>query len=215
MRNGADLAVQHDENPNLPLENVPSKTSVLRLPRPLTDYLRAPGASFEKFVAWLNASWQLRRCDQVGSWPRLTGRLHVRNMGRIVIGDRVQILCHYADSVLVTFSGGSLELGDRAVLNYGVDICATGLVRIGADTMIGTHTIIFDNDFHKLTDRGQMPKSRDVVIGKRVWIGARCIILPGVTIGDDAAIGAGSVVMTGIPSGAFAIGNPARIIKRV
>lgn len=191
----------------------PAEASVLGLPRPAIKYLESPAASFGKLVAWLNALWQLRRCNQVGKWPRLTGRLHIRNLGRMVIGDRVQLLSHYARSVLVTFPGGSLEIGDRAVLNYGVDIAATGLVRIGADSMIGTHTIILDNDFHKLTDRDQMPESRPVVIGDRVWIGNRCIIMPGVTIGNDAVVGAGSVVMTNIPPAVFAIGNPARVIK--
>jgi maltose O-acetyltransferase len=192
-----------------------AEASALGLPRPAIDYLESPAASFGKLVAWLNAMWQLRGCNQVGKWPRLTGRLHVRNLGRIVIGDRVQLLSHYARSVLVTFPGGSLEIGDRAVLNYGVDIAATGLVRIGADSMIGTHTIILDNDFHEVADRDQMPNSRPVVIGERVWIGNRCIIMPGVTIGDDAVVGAGSVVMTSIPPGAFAIGNPSRVIKRL
>jgi acetyltransferase-like isoleucine patch superfamily enzyme len=192
-----------------------AEASVLGLPRPAIDYLESPAASLGKLVAWLNASWQLRGCNQVGKWPRLTGRIHIRNLGRIVIGDRVQLLSHYARSILVTFPGGSLEIGDRAVLNYGVDIAATGLVRIGADSMIGTHTIILDNDFHELTDRDQVPESRPVMIGERVWIGNRCIIMPGVTIGDDAVVGAGSVVMTSIPSGAFAIGNPSRVIKRL
>lgn len=52
-----------------------------------------------------------------------------------------------------------------------------------------------------------------VKIGKRCWIGAGAIILPGVTVGDDTVIGAGSVVTKDIPSGVVAVGNPCRVIK--
>jgi maltose O-acetyltransferase len=52
---------------------------------------------------------------------------------------------------------------------------------------------------------------RPVRIGRNVWIGAGANILPGVTIGDDALIGAGSVVTRDVPSGAIAFGNPARL----
>ena len=53
-----------------------------------------------------------------------------------------------------------------------------------------------------------------VIIGKNVWIGENCTILPGVTIGDNAVIGAGSVVTKDIPNDSIAIGNPARIKQK-
>ena len=52
-------------------------------------------------------------------------------------------------------------------------------------------------------------------IGKNVWIGSDCTILPGVTIGDGAIIGAGSVVTKSIPANTIAVGNPARVIKEI
>ena len=54
-----------------------------------------------------------------------------------------------------------------------------------------------------------------VHIGNRVWIGAGAIILPGVTIGDDTVIGAGSVVTKDIPAGVVAVGNPCRVLREI
>jgi maltose O-acetyltransferase len=58
--------------------------------------------------------------------------------------------------------------------------------------------------------RQMLEFGRPVVIGANVWIGGGAIILPGVTVGDDAIIGAGSVVTRDVPPGATVVGNPAR-----
>jgi acetyltransferase-like isoleucine patch superfamily enzyme len=184
------------------------------LPRSPDYYLRSPGQTLRKVRQWLGARYRLRSCDSVGSWTRVTGKIFVQNGGSIHIGERVQILSHFSHSVLATFAGGLLEIGDRTVLNYGVDICATKLVHIGADCLLGTHVIILDSDFHEVADHERVPESRPVVIGDGVWIGNRATILPGVTIGDGAVVGAGSVVMSDIPAHTLAMGNPARVIKK-
>jgi acetyltransferase-like isoleucine patch superfamily enzyme len=187
----------------------------LALPHAPIYYLRSPAETVRKIGQWLGALRWLRVCDHVGPWTRVTGKVFVENQGSMVLGERVQVLSHYAHSVLVSFPGGRLEIGDRTVLNYGVDISATKLVRIGSDCLIGTHVIILDNDFHDASDLDRIPESRPVTIGNHVWIGNRATILPGVTIGDDAVVGAGSVVMCDIPAKSLAMGNPARVIKKL
>jgi len=187
----------------------------LELPNDPSEYLRNLGGSYEKACSWVAACWQLRNCDRVGKWVRVDGRLIVRNYGEIVVGDRVRWYARYADSLITTFPGGRLDIGDRTVFNYGLDLAATGLVRIGADVMIGTHVSIMDNDFHDPIDHDRMPAPKPVHIGDRAWIGNRSIVLPGVTIGERAVVGAGSVVMTDIPASTLALGNPARVIKKL
>jgi acetyltransferase-like isoleucine patch superfamily enzyme len=174
-----------------------------------------------KLHRWLRASWHLRGCTKVGKWVRLTGKVYVRNWGEIIVGERVQIFAHYVPSVLIAFRGGRLEIGDRSTLNYGADISATKLVRIGADCGIGTHVMILDNDYHEVSgedggiDRSSnRPEGRPVIIGNHVWIANRVTILPGVSVGDGAVVGAGSVVMTDIPARTLAMGNPARVVKK-
>lgn len=81
-------------------------------------------------------------------------------------------------------------------------------VRVGSNTIIGYNTTILAHEY--LIEEYRLG---NVVIGDNVMIGANSTILPGVTIGDGAVIGAGSLVNRDIPAGAFAAGNPVRIIR--
>lgn len=163
----------------------------------------------------LNARWGLRAADSVGPRVRLAGRARVVNEGRMVIGDRVQIFSTIATTELVTGPEGTLEIGDRTFINSGCSFAALRLVSIGADCQIGPHTMILDNDFHRLEPdrRLEIPDSRPVVLEGNVWIGARAIILPGVTIASGACVGAGSVVTKDVPARTFVAGVPARTVK--
>ena len=184
-------------------------------PKQAGRYFRNPISTLRSLARVVNANWQLRARARVGSWTRLSGRLYLRNRGQIRVGERVILYSRPVRIVLATFPEGLIEIGDRTFINYGVDICAVKLVRIGKDCLIGTQVSILDNDFHEVSDRTQMPESRPVLIGDRVWIGTKALILPGVTIGNGAVIGAGSVVTSDIPEGCLAVGNPARVIKRI
>jgi maltose O-acetyltransferase len=165
--------------------------------------------------AVLAARWHLRHADEVGERVRLRGRPSIRNHGRMIIGSRVQLVSTIATLELVTLSEGTLEIGERTLLNYGCSIAAADLVRIGARCLIGTHAIIMDNDFHCIEPerRLEWPKSRPIVIGDNVWIGARVIVLGGVHIGDDSCIGAGSLVVDDVPPRTLVAGVPARVIR--
>ncbi|MGN7159977.1 sugar O-acetyltransferase [Sphingomonas sp. SAFR-052] len=109
--------------------------------------------------------------------------------------------------------GYNITIGEGVFLNYGcviLDVCA---VTIGAKTQIGPGVQILTADHPRdPTVRAQMLEfGRPIVIGANVWIGGGALLLPGVTIGDDAIIGAGSVVTRDVPAGATVVGNPARV----
>jgi acetyltransferase-like isoleucine patch superfamily enzyme len=165
--------------------------------------------------AVVRARWYLRRADTLGSRVRLRGRPVVVNDGRLIVGDRVQLVSTVATLELATAEGGTIEIGSRTLVNYGTAISAGELVRIGPRCLIGTHVIMMDNDFHRIEPDRRLarPDSRPILIGENVWIGARCIIMGGVHIGDDSVIGAGSVVTRDIPSRSVAAGNPARVLR--
>jgi acetyltransferase-like isoleucine patch superfamily enzyme len=97
-------------------------------------------------------------------------------------------------------------------------ICCAKSIKIGQGTIVGGGSMIFDTDFHPRNSDGvwftdEQAVSKPVKIGKRCFIGAKSIILKGVTIGDYSVIGAGSVVTSNIPPYAIAAGNPAKVIR--
>jgi maltose O-acetyltransferase len=163
------------------------------------------------------ARWYLRRATSVGTRVRLRGRPLISNEGRMVIGSRVQLVSTAAKLELVSMNGGSLEIGERTLVNYGGSIAAAQLVRIGSRCLIGTHAIIMDNDFHCIEPerRLEWPESRPIVIEDNVWLGARVTVLGGVTIGEGSCIAAGSVVIDDVPPRSLAAGVPARVIRKL
>lgn len=108
--------------------------------------------------------------------------------------------------------GYNVHLEDGVFLNYACVVLDVMPVRIGAGTQIGPGVQILTADHpREAAVRARMVEfGRPIVIGRNVWIGGGAIILPGVTIGDDAIIGAGSVVTRDVPVAATVTGNPAR-----
>lgn len=116
-------------------------------------------------------------------------------------------------------SQAELILQDRVGLS-GAVVCAGKSIQIGEGTIVGSGAMILDNDFHTFDDATKSwrneycANARPIVIGRHVFIGARAIILKGVTIGDRALIGAGAVVTKDVPEGGLATGNPAQVSLR-
>lgn len=110
----------------------------------------------------------------------------------LVIGDDVD----FALNVLVTTTGG-VNIGDRVLIGYRTQI-------------LSSNHMIPDAQ-HRIFDAGH--NNAPVIIANDVWIGASCIILPGVTIGEGAVIAAGSVVTKDIPPYSICAGVPAKVIK--
>jgi maltose O-acetyltransferase len=109
--------------------------------------------------------------------------------------------------------GFNIRLGDGVFVNFNGVILDVVEVTIGDDTQIGPGVQILAADHPRdaATRATGLEFGRPIRIGRNVWIGGGAIILPGVEIGDDAVIGAGSVVTRSVPAGATAFGNPARV----
>ena len=114
------------------------------------------------------------------------------------------------------YTGWEIELGDNSSL--GVECMVPYDLKVGRDVMMGPYVVIIGDAhrFDSLEVPMRLQETREyppVRIDDDVWIGARAIILPGVTVGKGAIIGAGSVVTKDVPPFAICVGNPARTIK--
>jgi maltose O-acetyltransferase len=109
--------------------------------------------------------------------------------------------------------GYNIHLGRNVFLNFNCVLLDVTHITIGDRTQIGPSVQIYaaDHPLDPALRKDDLENGRPVRIGANVWIGGGAIILPGVTIGDDAVIGAGSIVTRDVPAGAKAMGNPARI----
>jgi acetyltransferase-like isoleucine patch superfamily enzyme len=177
--------------------------------------IRSLGALIGSAVPALRARWQLREAQLGGARIRVWGKVVVQRVGAIAIDDRTQFVGTIVPIYLATGPSGRIEIGAGVYMNYGCSIGAMELVRIGARCSFGPYVMIMDNAFHQLEPerRNEIPPSGPVTIGEDVWLGARVIVLPGVTIGAGAAVGAGSVVTRDVPPRSLAVGSPARVIR--
>ena len=126
-------------------------------------------------------------------------------LARFGLGTGVQMGCRF-------LNGRKIHLGERNVISFGCLLDGRRYsIRTGSDVSIGPEAAILtlghDPQSPDFADRGG-----DVVIGDRAWICYRAIILPGVTIGEGAVVGAGAVVTKDVKAYAIMAGNPARTI---
>ena len=114
-----------------------------------------------------------------------------------------------------TDCGKNIKIGKNVFINACCRFQDQGGIEIGDGSLIGHNTTIatLNHDFNP--DKRANLHPSPVKIGKNVWIGSDCTILPGVEIGDGAVIGAGSVVTKNVPANSIAVGNPARVIKQI
>src|ERR1043166_7736653 len=147
----------------------------------------------------------------------------VAKEAQIMIGDGVRIWSSRGANPLGLAQPCALRAmapGARLILEKnvglsGVALCAGVLIEVGEGTIFGAGAMAFDNDFHQPVGQwdwntDNLTNARPIKIGRGVFIGARAIILKGVTIGDRAVVGAGAVVTKDVPANQLAVGNPAQ-----
>lgn len=112
--------------------------------------------------------------------------------------------------------GTNIELGERVFFNFNCVVLDVCRVRIGDFTLFGPGVQVL-TPVHPMNaaERRLKEYGKPIDIGADVWVGGSALILPGVTIGSRAVIGAGSVVTRDVPEGVFAAGNPCRVIREI
>lgn len=156
----------------------------------------------------------------VGRNFRVVGTLDIRGPGTVIFGDncfvhstyiqRTTPWTHSADAV-IKFGNGVGLAGTRLGCQYRIEV---------GDNCGLSDSRILDTDFHNARDtggnrQGSAGSAQAVRIGNNVWLGTGSMILKGVTIGDNAVVGAGAVVGTNVPPNVIVFGNPAKVIWKL
>lgn len=139
------------------------------------------------------------------------GRHNIKiNNGKIVFNKRVFLYPDVKMSVNGVNKNAELLIGEYTQIGDRTEIHVGSKVYIGKNCSISWDVCILDRDYHCINN---IEDSKEIIIGDNVWIGCRSTILKGVTIGEGAVIGAGSVVTKDVPARSCVAGNPAKIIK--
>jgi acetyltransferase-like isoleucine patch superfamily enzyme len=165
-------------------------------------------------------AWQGGGRVELHSTVRLRTRAIFRGTGSLridehaILGDRDAGMPGAAVYFNARNPESFIHVSAHSRLSNGVEIIALERVEIGERVLAGAGARILDSDFHGIApgERESDARSLPVTIGDGVWLGMSAIILKGVAIGQDAIIGAGSVVVRNVPSGAVVAGHPARTL---
>lgn len=152
--------------------------------------------------------------------------MHRYNTGSPFDADRQRLLAELFGSVgndvavrapvYVDF-GSNISIGARTFVNYGLTALDVATIAIGEDVQMGPNVQLL-TPTHPLDAglrRAKWEAARPIVVGDNVWLGGGVVVLPGVSIGADTVVGAGAVVVRDLPAGVVAVGNPARVVRKL
>ena len=125
--------------------------------------------------------------------------------------------CYIEPPLHANWGGHHVHFGRNVYANFNLTLVDDTHIYIGDYTMIGPNVVIATGGhplLPKLREKGYQYNA-SVRIGRNCWIGAGVIIVPGITVGDNVVIGAGSVVTKDIPSNVLAVGNPCRVLREI
>jgi len=226
------LKVKRGETPTYArLKNLAKAILSFNLP------MRAPAVALYQFLFWLRLVTRQvcrrfavifyrsplfrSRCEAVGKGlylevvPAISGGVRMR------FGDDVVISGQLTVAGGRVYANPELIVGNRVFLGHMVTFVISQRVEIEDDVLISSECYIADNSGHPVDPERRsagLPPDADAIrpvrICRKAWIGRRCILLPGVTIGEGAIVGAGSVVTKDVPPFKICAGNPARVLER-
>jgi acetyltransferase-like isoleucine patch superfamily enzyme len=145
-----------------------------------------------------NTAYHLRGMTH-GQWAKVYGHPRLR----VVSGHRRTLLCGW----------GKVTFGDRCFVNAGTILFSVLEVTIGNDVALANEVYILDSNSHGT--EGRNPYDAPVRIGDGTWVGARAVILPGVTIGKRVVVAAGAVVSRDVPDDSIVAGNPGVVTRKL
>ena len=125
--------------------------------------------------------------------------------------------CYIELPFYANWGGHHVHFGSNIYANFGLTLVDDGEIFVGDRVLFGPHVTVATAN-HPINPELRSKSyqyNKDVHIGNNVWIGANTVIVPGVTIGENCVIGAGSVVTKDIPPNTVAVGNPCRVMREI
>ncbi len=125
--------------------------------------------------------------------------------------------CYIEPPLHANWGGAHCHFGKCVYANFNLTLVDDSHIYVGDYTMIGPNVVIATAGHPILPElrEKQYQYNMPIHIGRNCWIGAGALIMPGVTIGDNTVIGAGSVVTRDIPANVVAVGNPCRVLREI
>ncbi|MBQ1259033.1 MAG: sugar O-acetyltransferase [Clostridia bacterium] len=113
--------------------------------------------------------------------------------------------------------GSNIEVGKNCFINYNCTFLDNARIRLGDNCLLAPNVSIYTAGHSMYPDSRALGYEYgiEVTVGDNVWIGGNTVICPGVKVGSNVVIGAGSVVTRDIPDWSFAAGNPCRVIRKI
>jgi acetyltransferase-like isoleucine patch superfamily enzyme len=160
-------------------------------------------------------------CASVGKRLRMEQIPNISGGVRVFIGDDVCLSGQLKVRSGRIFPDPEMRIGNRTFIGAGCVFSVARLIEIGDDVLIANSCSVSDYSGHPLDPdkraagvQVEPSEVRPVRIGNKAWLGRGATILPGVTIGEGAVIGAATVVTKDVPAGHICVGNPGRILSR-
>lgn len=125
--------------------------------------------------------------------------------------------CYVEPPLHSNFGGGHVHFGKNVYANFNLTLVDDTHIYVGDYTMLGPNVVIATAGHPILPELREQAYQYNmpVYIGKNCWLGAGVIVLPGVSIGDNTVVGAGSVVTKDLPANVVAVGNPCRVLREI
>lgn len=135
---------------------------------------------------------------------KITGSIHFSGKTKIGVGARIMV-------------SGELKLGEHFDITGDATLICAKKISIGNNTMIAWQTLLMDTDQHAVYNKNNkcINKNKEIILGNNVWIGAKCVILKGVTLADGSIVGANTTVTKSFSQkNSIILGNPNRTVQK-
>jgi acetyltransferase-like isoleucine patch superfamily enzyme len=159
---------------------------------------------------WALARWKLRGMQAVGEYPIVGGQPHIETTD-CEVGDRFKVWSTHRLTLIA--GSGRIRIGSDVFINGGSILFSMKELVIEDAVAISNEVYICDSNSHGMEGRDVV--EAPVRIGRGTWVGARAMILPGVTIGPRVMVAAGAVITRDVPADSLVAGNPGRVVRKL